>query len=381
MEGRSGLHSAIAIAEMHSNGVAIGVRLSTNQDLITGQGRPTGQQQSRPADRDRPTSQQQPRPGDQDRPTSQQPTRPADQDRQTGQQSTRSGDQDRQSGQSGQLFAIVTCVVDGTRVRDVIIDMGNNSVIGIQTAEFRGSQQHGLDYERDYDSSSGAASYARASDLMNATVRNRADKKLGDIDDLAIDPDANRVVYGVLRRGGFMGIGESRYAISSNQLAPLRNGRIMLDMDESRFENVSGFSNSDWPTKAESRLVASGTTQDTDDAPTAKRVVKASNIIGENVQCRDGNTVGKISDLIVEGRNGRVLYAIVNSNRGHMPVPMGALNKTDDKYTLPMSMNQLRSMPTLDTDRDQNWSDASWNRRIHEGYNTKFETASARDDR
>jgi sporulation protein YlmC with PRC-barrel domain len=337
MQERSGLYGAIAIAETHTKGIAIGVRLSTNQDIITHQDRQTGQQQTRPAV--------------------------------------------ERSTQSAPLFAIVTCVIDKTRVRDVMIDMRTNTVVGVQTAVFSDSAHHEREYDRDYDSSSDAASgFARASDLMNATVQNRADKKLGDIDELAIDPDANRVVYGVLRRGGIMGIGESRYAIASSQLTPLRNGRIVLDLEESHFKNITGFDNKNWPTQAEPRL-SPGRSAQAADAPTARRVVKASDIIGENVQCRDGHTVGKISDLVVESRSGRVLYAIVNADRGHMPVPMATLRKTDKHYILPMPMDQLRSMPMLDADRDPNWSDENWNRRIHESYGTKFETASARDSR
>ena len=367
MQERSGLHGAIAIAEMHTKGIAIGVRLTSDLERITGQSRPSDQPQTRT--------------GDQDRQSGQPQTRSGDQDRQTGQQQTRSGDQDRQTGQQRPLFAIVTCVADGTRVRDVVIDMATNTVVGVQTAEFRGSEQGDRDYSSPGQSSSMVAGgFARASDLMNATVRNQADKKLGDIDELAIDPDANRVVYGVLRRGGFLGIGESRYAVPSSALTPLQNGRIMLDLDESLFNNLSGFDNKSWPTQAEPKLRA-GRSAESTDAPTARRVVKASDIIGEKVQCRDGHTVGEISDLIVEGRNGRVLYAIVKADRGHMPVPMSSLRKTDDTYSLPMAMEQLRSMQTLSSDRDPNWSDASWNQRIHESFGTRFETTSARDGR
>jgi sporulation protein YlmC with PRC-barrel domain len=396
MQQRSGLYSAIAIAETHTKGVAIGVRLTRNHGLTTSQDRQTDQQQERPAGQDRQPGQQPTRAADQDRQPGQQPTRPADQDRTAGQQPTRAADQDRtaagqqptrtadqQSAKSGSLFAIVTCVVDRTRVREVVIDMDTNTIIGVQTASLRdnnhGDRNYDRDYDRDSDSSTGAASgYARASDLMNATVRNNADKKLGDIDELAIDPDSNRVVYGVLRRGGFLGMGESRYAIASSELTPLHNGRIVLDLDENRFDNISGFDNKNWPTQAEAKLSSARSTQATS-APAARRVVKASNIIGENVQCRDGHKVGEISDLVVEASSGRVLYAIVKADRGHMPVPMALLRKTENHYTLPMPMDQLRSMPMLDTDRDPNWSDESWNRRIHENFGAKFELASARD--
>lgn len=372
MQERSGLYSAIAIAETHTKGVAIGVRLSTNQDLLAGQDR-AGVSTRTIGHTSDPNA------------ASRQDT---DRSRPTGQPQTQHTGQ--RSAQSDRLFAIVTCVVDRTKVRDVVIDMGTNTVIDVQSAAYHGSEQSDLDryseddrdYSRDYDASLAAAGgFSRASDLMNATVRNTAGERLGDIDELAIDPDSNRVVYGVLRRGGFLGMGESRYAIPVGDLTPPQNGRMMLGLDESHFENIAGFDNNNWPTQAEPKLRIGQTTTQAANVPAAKRVVKASNIIGSEVQCRDKRTLGVISDLVVEPRTGRVLYAVVKTDRGHMPVPMSTLTKTDKTYSLPMPMDQLRSMPMLDTNRDPNWADESWNRRIHESYGTKYETASVRDGR
>lgn len=294
---------------------------------------------------------------------------------------------------SSPLYAIVTCVIDRTKVRDVVVDMENGTVMGVQTASFRNNDRantgnrsaDGRDYDSEYDSDSDATSgaalgFARASDLMNASVSNKADENLGDIDELAIDPDTNRVVYGVLRRGGFLGMGESRYAIPCSELSPLRNGHIVLDLDESRLESFSRFDNDNWPTQAEPELTGRRTTQATD-APAAKRIVKASKIIGTKIHSSDGNTVGEISDLVIESRTERVLYAVVHTDRGHMAVPMARLKKTNETYTVPMSMEQLRAMPMLDTTRDPNWSDETWNRRNHESFGAQFETAAVRDDR
>ncbi len=450
MQERAGLYSAIAIAETHTKGIAIGVRLTRNQNIFSGQGRSgvdgrttgqtsdrnetnrtetdrsrsTGQPQTPATDRDRETGQprtpatdreRQPgqpqtpatererQPGQPQTPATErerQPGQPAtdrdgqpgqtpatDRDRQTGQPQTRSGDQ--WSTQSGSLYAIVTCVVDRTKVREVVIDMQTNTVVGVQSATFSGGSEYadrdgrsgeGRDYSGDYNSSAAAGSFVLASDLMNATARTKDGDQLGDIDELAIDPDSNRVVYGVLRRGGFLGMGESRYAIPTSELTAPHNGRIVLGLDDSHFKNTSGFDNDNWPTQAESKLRVNQTTTATS-TTTTKRIVKASDIIGNDVKCRDGHTLGEISDLVVEPRTGRVLYVLVNTDGGYMPIPTATLKKTDKDYTLAMPMTQLRSMPMLDTDRDTNWSDESWNQRIHESHGAKFETASARDGR
>lgn len=373
MQERSGLYSAIAIAEAHTEGVAIGVQLSRNLDRYSdsGQGRGTlgsgtGGHTSDLSENER---------------------RNLNQTNKSDQHQTRSVSQ--RSGQSGPLFAIVTCVVDRSKVRDVIVDLDSNTVIGVRSAAYRHSEQHDLqqrssadrDYSSEYDSSAGAASgFVLASDLMNATVRNTSGENLGDIDELAIDPDSNRIVYGVLRRGGFLGMGESRYAIATSELEDLQHGRIVLPLDEERFENIDGFDNDNWPMKSEPKLNLARTSQDSKN-PTPQRVVKASNIIGSDLQCHDGYTFGEITDLVVEPRTGRVLYALVSTDRGQAPVPMGLLQKSGQNYFLPMGEDQLRAMPVVDSNSDQNWGDENRNQRIHKSYGAKYETASARSTR
>lgn len=409
---QSGLYRAIAIAETYANGVAIGVRLAADQPLVTRQdrmdldSRASGGSSDRggaeriDSDRDSQTDIQRRSDEDRERQADDQQRRYEDRERQTDRQQLRPEDQDRRADQrqeqrtnwrdapSSPLFAVVTCVVDGTHVRDVVIDMATNTVIGVHATEHRGSEQADLRwdsgderyYSRDQAPSTDTVALYRASELMGATVRGAAGETLGEFDDLAIDPETNRVVYGVLRRGGLLGMGESRHAIPSSELTPPRSGRIVLGLSENHFENTSGFDNSSWPTKAETRLIRDGSVQAAA-APSATRIVKASDIIGRNVECSDGNGLGEVTDLIIEPRTGRVVYAVVKSDRGHMPVPMSSLTKSGDNYVLPMRMDELRSMPTLDVNSDPNWNDDSWNRRIHDSYGAKYETFSVSDGR
>ncbi|TVQ74986.1 MAG: PRC-barrel domain containing protein, partial [Phycisphaeraceae bacterium] len=295
-----------------------------------------------------------------------------------------------QSGYSSSdsLFAVVTCIVDRTKVREVVVDMRDNSIVGVQSLHafesdrsgFAGSNDRGYDRDSSFQqgqyADQGRPNLVRASDLMNATVRNPSGDKLGNIDELAIDPDNNRVVYGVLRRGGFLGIGESRYAIASSELSVPRDGRMQLNLNNSDFQGRSGFDNKSWPTRSDPEWNTNWTSQ-TETAPAARRVVKASDIIGTNVRCSDGRDFASISDLIVEPQSGRILYAILDSDRGDMPVPMSALRKQGDDYALPMSSQQLQSQPAFDSRNDPNWTDARWNRRIHESYGVQMDSSGS----
>jgi hypothetical protein len=64
----------------------------------------------------------------------------------------------------------------------------------------------------------------RASKLMGMAVYNQANEKLGDVNELIVDP-AGKVSAVVIGVGGFLGLGEHDVAVSMSQLAVTDNGR------------------------------------------------------------------------------------------------------------------------------------------------------------
>src|SRR5262245_24197005 len=53
----------------------------------------------------------------------------------------------------------------------------------------------------------------KASSLIGREVRSSGDKQIGRIDDLVVDLECGRVLYVVVRAGGFLGFGERRVAV------------------------------------------------------------------------------------------------------------------------------------------------------------------------
>jgi sporulation protein YlmC with PRC-barrel domain len=364
---KASLSNAITAAEAHSKGVAIGVRTSMHSSIF--QHHPSVSRSNNGSTW-----------------TTTVPAADRPNENQTGNDPAARG-ADRARYGEDTLYAVVTCVVDRARVRDIVIDMRDNTVVGVQsTSGFRDDssmsedRQWGEDRQWNDANTQQRASLTRASDLMNASARNASGTTVGDIDDLAIDPDTNRIVYGVLRRGGFFGMGESRYAIATSELAMSENGEVMIDLNDSDFENHAGFDNNNWPTKADPEWNTNWTSEPVN-APASKRIVKASEIIGSDVKCRDGKDLGEITDLVVDPRTGRVVYAIVDSDRGDLPVPMGAIRRDGDNFTIQMTSTELQSKPILDSGREPNWSDARWNRRLHDSYGTPMDLSPASSDR
>lgn len=279
-----------------------------------------------------------------------------------------------QDSRDGSLFAVITCVVDQTRVREVIVDMKANTIVGVYAADALRDGTSADDssaYQREAGHTLSAAN-VRASDLMNATARDAQGNRVGDIDELAIDPESNRVVYAVLQRGGFLGMGESRYAIPTSELSIPHEGRMHLSLTKNDFEGQSGFDNNNWPLRADAQWGRTAPVDNTP-APNARRIVKATDIIGSGVKCSDGESLGEIKDLIVEPRSGRIVYAIIDSKNGYLPIPMPVLTAKGDGYTIPMTMEEVRAKKTMQGNSDPNWNDTAWNRANYEGYGLKID--------
>ena len=81
----------------------------------------------------------------------------------------------------------------------------------------------------------------RSSEVVGQMVYNRADEKLGEIEELLIDRDG-KVMAAVVGVGGFLGIGESKVAISypSFEMRPDKDGkvRLVVNVDKAILKNA-----------------------------------------------------------------------------------------------------------------------------------------------
>lgn len=84
--------------------------------------------------------------------------------------------------------------------------------------------------------------WKKASELDNREARNQSNEDLGTIDELIIDPDGGRVLYGLLDEG------DEHIAVPWTALHLEQGGPdFKLNMTKAEVENVSGFTASNWP--------------------------------------------------------------------------------------------------------------------------------------
>ncbi|HLX27535.1 MAG TPA: PRC-barrel domain-containing protein [Casimicrobiaceae bacterium] len=195
----------------------------------------------------------------------------------------------------------------------------------------------------------------RASRLLGVDVTNPQGDDLGEIRDLLIDVHDGRVRYAVLDYGGISNVGDNLFAVPITAFRPTADGSgLVVDIDNDKLEHAPSFNRDQWPdfnssdyTSRVDRYYASqgSSESQTSDAAQAKHegagphasvaLWRASRLIGRDVDNKQGDDVGKINDLVVNMRNGRVRYVLLQYDKPssldaeRWALPIAALNFND----------------------------------------------------
>lgn len=90
----------------------------------------------------------------------------------------------------------------------------------------------------------------RASKLLDENVKNKADEKVGEIEELVIDPSHARINYVVVSTGGFLGMGEKMHAIPWQATEGAKMSKddnvIVMDVTKERLKNAPEFKKDEW---------------------------------------------------------------------------------------------------------------------------------------
>jgi sporulation protein YlmC with PRC-barrel domain len=106
-------------------------------------------------------------------------------------------------------------------------------------------------------------------------------------------------------------------------------------------------------------------------------IMAAATLDGNKVMSSDGEHVGKISDIMLDVRNGRIAYAVI-SEGGFLgmgstlhAIPWSALTlDTDEKcFHVDITAQRLKDDPGFDKDHWPTMADAKWGATTHSYYN------------
>jgi len=120
------------------------------------------------------------------------------------------------------------------------------------------------------------------------------------------------------------------------------------------------------------------------DRRTSGSNVRASQLIGANIQNDNGDSVGEINDLVIDGNTGRVRYAAVTyggflgMGSKLFAVPFEAFhvksksaNSNDYVLVLNVTKDQLKGAEGFDKDRWPDFADRNFTRELERRYNVE----------
>ncbi|HTR07341.1 MAG TPA: PRC-barrel domain-containing protein [Paraburkholderia sp.] len=106
-------------------------------------------------------------------------------------------------------------------------------------------------------------------------------------------------------------------------------------------------------------------------------VMAAATLDGNKVVSSDGEHIGKISDIMVDVRDGRVAYAVL-SEGGFLgmgsslhAIPWGALtlDTAEKVFRVDITAQRIKDDPGFDKDHWPSMADPQWGSQLHEYYN------------
>lgn len=213
-----------------------------------------------------------------------------------------------------------------------------------------------------------SGSDVRASKIIGKNVENAQGENLGEVKDLIVDIGNQRVHYAVLSFGGTLGLGDKLFAYPINTFKTQADGdKLVLNVDKDKLKNAPGFDQDKWPDWTDNRYrgdVDRYFKTDTAKAvPRNARMIRASELIGKNVDDRSGKDAGEIEDVVVNMNSGRVSYAVLDFDKAWspddklLPLPLTAFTFSSDKkkdIVLNVPRNRLDMAKGFD---ENNWPD------------------------
>ncbi|MEZ4864858.1 MAG: PRC-barrel domain-containing protein [Caldilineaceae bacterium] len=226
-----------------------------------------------------------------------------------------------------------------------------------------------------------------ASTIIGYDIRNSADEDLGSVEDLVVNLDSAQIHYVVVSFGGFLGLGDTYYAIPPEAFNWIpataeTDARLSIDITEQELQDAPVFTYDDdlnvagWDAAIrnywDSRL---GTMTDTSPMTDTTSMgfpgaqgenVPATTLIGHSIDNSANENLGSIEDLIVKLESGQVDYVIVSFGGflgigdNYYAVPpreftwIPATADSDSLLTIDITEAELQDAPTFSYDEDLN---------------------------
>ncbi|MFM0736205.1 PRC-barrel domain-containing protein [Paraburkholderia xenovorans] len=118
-------------------------------------------------------------------------------------------------------------------------------------------------------------------------------------------------------------------------------------------------------------------------------VMAAATLDGNKVISSDGEDIGKIKDIMLDVRSGRIAYAVLSSGGflgigdKLLAIPWHALtlDTQEKRFALAMTAERVKNAPGFDKDHWPSMADPTWATSVHQYYGSEPYWGRERDDR
>ncbi|MBL8828018.1 MAG: PRC-barrel domain-containing protein [Planctomycetaceae bacterium] len=236
------------------------------------------------------------------------------------------------------------------------------------------------------------AMVARASQLVGMNVRNDRGESLGSVDDAVIDLERGSIRYVAISYGGILGFGDKLFAVPYEALSAVRDQNsdkyhIVVRADKESLKQTPGFDKAHWPDFADTnwaRDIDRHYRRDSSRRATATTTAfKSSSLIGMRVENDRHEDLGKIDDLVVDVKTGKIRYAAISFGgflglgNKLFAVPWQSLkvrydsDSQENRVMTNLDKARLEKAPGFDTNHWPNFADADWSKSVHEYFGAK----------
>lgn len=217
----------------------------------------------------------------------------------------------------------------------------------------------------------------RASKIIGTNVENANGDRIGEIKDMVVDMQNERVRYVVLSHGGVLGIGDKLFAYPMSMVTTEGTNRdkLVMNVNKEQLDKAPGFEKNKWPDFADSsytgRIDEYFGAQSRRDGEKAAQIVRASDLIGKNFDDANGKSAGEVEDLVVDSSTGNVEYAIVdfddswakNTDGKLVAIPLDELmlgGDKHDKLVIQTSPDRIDMSHAFASNQWPDFSDPAW---------------------
>ena len=303
-------------------------------------------------------------------------------------------------GAGAGTVCVVTLLVGDNRLVEATVNTETGAVVGQRDVNMLGviAMPHdGMKKDGDFAM---ARRWQKVTDLKGKKVTNAAGENLGQIEEIVVDADTGRTLYGVLSFGGFLGMGDKLFAIPWQSLQLTDGAReFTLNVDKDRLKNATGFAKDRWPDFAneqfatttyeyynqkpywpsengEAQLAADrngGTPRRHRDRWNQRTIAwqKCSDLCGKEVRTVQTDDVGTLTDMVVDPDSGRVLYGILSYRGKLFAIPWNALalNSNAEQLVLNADKKLLTDAVSFNKDNWPSMVDQGWATDLYAHYN------------